>query len=155
VSQGPVSDVGGNFSLAPPNTDESISRARPHKRRKGLDGTSGDYQYDASCESLSAPTQSPASRKSVPAKAERSVCYLMIAARRNASDPKARKTSRQPTAFGVKIPPRVEEDVDFVIPEWIMRGDDDDAPSTLLASLLERLNVGPRDVSMHDAVPTT
>ncbi|KAI0640067.1 hypothetical protein C8Q77DRAFT_1152972 [Trametes polyzona] len=53
-------------------------------------------------------------------KKEPAACVLMVAAVRQASAPTARKTQRHVTAFGVRLPPDLEEVRDFEIPDWVL-----------------------------------
>ncbi|KAI0673780.1 hypothetical protein C8Q78DRAFT_650187 [Trametes maxima] len=53
-------------------------------------------------------------------KKEPTTCVLMVAAVRLSAAPTARKTQRHVTAFGVRVPPELEEVRDFEIPEWVL-----------------------------------
>ncbi|KAI0652503.1 hypothetical protein C8Q79DRAFT_104066 [Trametes meyenii] len=53
-------------------------------------------------------------------KKEPTTCVLMVAAVRLSAAPTARKTQRHVTAFGVRVPPEIEEVRDFEIPEWVL-----------------------------------
>lgn len=66
-----------------------------------------------------APPKSHVSYAGVAGQAERTTCALMVSALRNTSAPQARKTQRHLTAFGIKVPPEVETQRDFELPNWI------------------------------------
>ncbi|KAI0778971.1 hypothetical protein BD413DRAFT_609503 [Trametes elegans] len=53
-------------------------------------------------------------------KREPTECVLMVAAVRQVTAPTARKTQRHVTAFGVRVPPELEEVRDFEIPHWVL-----------------------------------
>ena len=50
-------------------------------------------------------------------------CVLMVAALRQSSAPMARKTQRNVTAFGARVPPEIEEVRDFEVPDWVLAKD--------------------------------
>ncbi|KAI8990701.1 hypothetical protein BD414DRAFT_535972 [Trametes punicea] len=51
---------------------------------------------------------------------DQTTCVLVAAAIRQSSAPTARKTQRHVTAFGVRVPPEIEEVRDFEIPDWVL-----------------------------------
>ncbi|KAI0785387.1 hypothetical protein BC629DRAFT_1288757 [Irpex lacteus] len=54
-------------------------------------------------------------------------CQLMLSAMRNAAAPAARKTNRHVTAFGVRVPPELEEIRDYELPYYLIsEGDGSD-----------------------------
>jgi hypothetical protein len=59
----------------------------------------------------------------------RQQCLLLISAMRSSAAPLVRKTQRNVTAFGVRVPPEIEEVRDFEIPEWL-HDDNEEADET-------------------------
>lgn len=55
---------------------------------------------------------------------EREKSALVIAAIRSSSGTKSRKAQRHLTAFGVKVPPEIEESQDYQLPEWVFPTED-------------------------------
>lgn len=48
---------------------------------------------------------------------------------RNAATQNARKTQRHVTAFGVRVPPEIEEVRDYELPYWVFREDEEEEES--------------------------
>lgn len=59
----------------------------------------------------------------------REPCILLVSAMRNAATQNARKTQRHVTAFGVRVPPEIEEVRDYEPPYWILGPDEEDEES--------------------------
>ncbi|OJT11199.1 hypothetical protein TRAPUB_12283 [Trametes pubescens] len=139
----------GRYSV---DTADSLHQAPSAKRQrvhpsasakskgvKGVKGSKGSNGVDNS-ESISsagrlysrlASTAGPhVSYAGLAGKKEPTACVLMVAAIRQSSAPTARKTQRHVTAFGVRVPPDLEEVRDFEIPDWVLappgRSDDSD-----------------------------
>ncbi|GJE89606.1 hypothetical protein PsYK624_057100 [Phanerochaete sordida] len=54
----------------------------------------------------------------------RQPCILMLSAMRDSESQKTRKTQRHVTAFGVRVPPQIEEVRDFEIPAYLFEEDE-------------------------------
>ncbi|EGN93100.1 hypothetical protein SERLA73DRAFT_189929 [Serpula lacrymans var. lacrymans S7.3] len=101
---------------------QSIGSTRPSKRaRRDMD------IVDSSPASIRLKTHHPLKPHEEP-------CVLMLSAIRNSAAPMARKTQRNATAFGVKVPQEIELVRNFEIPQWIRRADtvfEDDDDQTM------------------------
>ena len=158
-SSSPTGPSSSTRNLRQLNTDDSMSDPRPRKRiKRSGESPEATYQYDASCESISAPqpplpsrshntSHTGASRKGETA------CLLMIAAQRSSSAAKAKTTHRHLMAFGVKVPSELSEVKEFAIPAWVTGKDEDS--SEHLTHMLERLDVHLKDASTSNVVPTS
>jgi len=113
-----------------------LESVRPRKRKKDLTAAFPlATDEDAAEEPMNSHRLpiSPASVSAAPksscsgSQAEQTTSLLLLSAYRNASAPKARKTQRNVTAFGHKVPPEVEHWRDFEIPAWLIAKDDVDA----------------------------
>ncbi|KAH8102414.1 hypothetical protein BXZ70DRAFT_928494 [Cristinia sonorae] len=71
---------------------------------------------------------SPTSHTAVASSNPSRTCVLMVAAMRSSLLPNSRKTQRNVSAFGTRVPQEIEEVRDFQIPQWLhspeMRSDD-------------------------------
>ncbi|KAI0094440.1 hypothetical protein BDY19DRAFT_880985 [Irpex rosettiformis] len=62
---------------------------------------------------------SPAPSRHSHTSSPKTPCQLMLSAMRNAAAPAARKTNRHVTAFGVRVPPELEEIRDYELPYYV------------------------------------
>lgn len=109
-------------------TTESISTAPPKKRPRA---TSPNFVAHS-------PAPSKQSHASTSERKERSPCLLMVAAIRNSSAPSARKTQRNVTAFGVRVPPELEDIRDYEIPLWLSSPEEDEDDDDMLIDYKSR-----------------
>jgi hypothetical protein len=92
---------------------DSDSDTRPHKRGKRT-----HLRFDRD-------SRSPSPAKSTASRGRKTTCTLLMSALRHSSIPQARKTQRNVTAFGTKVPAELEEIRDFELPWWIMEHRED------------------------------
>ena len=113
------------------SAEHSISHVHLRKRKKGVvlgddesaDGT-GRFQSTSAPDPRSHGSTHISSKLyfsyiGVSGKTERTRSALLISASRRSGGPTARKTQRHLTAFGMKLPPDLEDIRDFVLPVWI------------------------------------
>ncbi|KAH7886069.1 hypothetical protein F5I97DRAFT_1199634 [Phlebopus sp. FC_14] len=94
-----------------PSEIQFVSSGRPHKRPRASPADVTDSRHS---------TPDRAGQSSHPRASSKSEsCLLMQWSLRNRAIPSARKTQRHVTAFGIKVPPELEEVRDFEIPYWI------------------------------------
>lgn len=103
----PKSETQSHYSLSPPKSSSQKSRPEYPRKRPREDSDSP----------FSTPDRHTHSQYSCTSKAD--PCLLVQWAERHQSAPNTRKTQRHVTAFGTKVPPKIEEVRDFEIPVWI------------------------------------
>ena len=102
-----------------PDSSQSVSAPRVRKRPRA----------DSSASQPSSTPPKHVSYAGAAGKSERTQCALLVSALRSASAPTARKTQRHVTAFGIRVPPEIEEVRDYEIPEWIFASLEDSQSS--------------------------
>lgn len=104
--------------------DGSQSASAPASPRKRHRANSSASQH-ATSPSTPTTKQQHISYAGAAGRPERTQCALLVSALRNATAPSARKTQRHVTAFGIRVPPEIEEVRDFEIPEWLLSSMED------------------------------